>query len=154
MNSKAAIRDRSHWLAVSGLLDPALVEQARISARAHAQPLVKYLVDNQLMDASSIAAAAARHFSLPLVDIDALQPATRTLPRVSPELIRRYRALPLLKPDATLWLGVSDPAEDHGLNEFSFQAGCKTEIVVVEESMLNRALQDLLDTCHAPGRAS
>ena len=153
MNSKAAIRDRSHWLAVSGLLDPALVEQARISARAHAQPLVKYLVDNQLMDASSIAAAAARHFSLPLVDIDALQPATRTLPRVSPELIRRYRALPLLKPDATLWLGVSDPAEDHGLNEFSFQAGCKTDIVVVEESMLNRALQDLLDTCHAPGRA-
>ena len=154
MNSKAAIRDRSHWLAVSGLLDPAPVEQARISARAHAQPLVKYLVDNQLMDASSIAAAAARHFSLPLVDIDALQPATRTLPRVSPELIRRYRALPLLKPDATLWLGVSDPAEDHGLNEFSFQAGCKTDIVVVEESMLNRALQDLLDTCHAPGRAS
>lgn len=145
MDSKARLAGRTHWLARTGMLDARVLEQARLSATGQGLPLVKYLVDNGLLDSRAIAEAAARYFGLPLLDIDALDIAPGALPAVSGSLIQKYRALPLLKDGSTLWLGIADPAADHGLNEFSFQAGCKTDIFVVEETKLARALLDRLD---------
>ena len=145
MNSKARIQGRNHWLVTTGLLDISTLEQARASASDQGQPLVKYLVDNSLIGATLIATAAAKHFGLPLIDLDAIDPTRLPVTAVAPDLVRKFRALPLMKSASMLVLGVSDPAVECGLNEFSFQAGCKPEILVVEEDKLNMALLDLVD---------
>ena len=151
MNSKTEIRGKSHWLASTGLLADSLLDQARISAGGQDLPLVKYLVDNRLLDSAAIAQAASRHFGLPLADLDAIDTATARLPAIASALVMKFRALPLLKEETVLWLGVSDPTADYGANEFSFQAGCKTDILVVEEDKLNHALQELIDRAPVDG---
>lgn len=167
MNSKASIQNKSHWLVTTGLLNINLLEQAKVRAREQGQPLVKYLVDTNQIESAQLATSASLHFRLPLVDLDAIDPTSMPLTAVAPELVRKFRALPLFiesprldsegsglhKQGSKLLLGISDPAVDCGLNEFSFQTGYKPETLIVEEDKLNLALQDMLDKpAKGPGR--
>jgi type IV pilus assembly protein PilB len=146
MNTKAHLLSPSHWIITGKLLDKPNAEQAFISANRQQIPLVKYLVDQNLLQSIEIADAASRHFSLPLMDLGTIDMVSMPLGIVDSTLIQKHRVLPLLSQGSTLTLGMSDPANESAVEEIKFHTGCKISLVVIEEHKLNAVLLDLLDT--------
>ncbi|MDG2175056.1 MAG: type IV-A pilus assembly ATPase PilB [Gammaproteobacteria bacterium] len=146
MNTKAHLLSPSHWIITGKLLDKPNAEQALIRANRQQIPLVKYLVDQNLLQSIEIADAASRHFSLPLMDLGTIDMVSMPLAIVDSTLIQKHRVLPLLSQGSTLTLGMSDPANESAVEEIKFHTGYKISLVVIEEHKLNAVLLDLLDT--------
>jgi len=70
-----------------------------------------YLVEKEHLDDGRIALAAAAEFGVPLLDLDALEPADRPLELVDERLVSRHRALPIFRRGNRLFLAVSGPAD-------------------------------------------
>ena len=145
MNNKAGSPKDMHWLTSCRILAPALAEQALQGARQQRLTLVKYLVDNALVDSTQLASTLARAFNLPLADLDAFHLDPRTLATVSRALQLRHRMVPLFRHSQTLWLGSSDPDTRESTTQIRFQTGCKPVTVLVEEHKLAPLLQRLQD---------
>jgi hypothetical protein len=97
MNTKAHLQSPTHWFISEHLLDKPLVEQAHITANRQHTPLVKYLIDQNMLNRTEIAAAASRHFLLPMMDLGAMNIVTMPITTVDSKLIQKHRVLPLYK---------------------------------------------------------
>jgi len=145
MNTKATIKGSARWLVSGNLLDAALAEQACASASEKHQSVVKYLVEQEILESKTIASSQSQKFGYPLLDLDAMDPLTMPLAMIDSSLIQKHRVLPLYKRNTTLFLGTSDPANLSTLEEIKFHTGCKIELIIIEEEKLQTALQDLLE---------
>lgn len=119
--------------------------QALAEANKNQQSFITYAVQEKLVSAYKAAAAAADEFGVPLLDLDQFDLSLAPQDIVSEDLIRKHRALPLIKRDNRLYLAVADPTNMHALDEIKFQTGVKTEAVVVEEDKLTRIIETYLD---------
>ena len=120
----------------------AAYEEAMVQKRS----FVQHIVLQKLLDARKIALAAAQEFGVPLLDLTAFEPDGRITGLVDERLIRKHRALPLLKRGNRLFIAVSDPTNDQGLEEIRFNTGLSTDAILVEEDKLNTAIESSLQT--------
>ena len=127
------------------LLSESLAVDAETQAKAESVPIVKYLVDNQLLDATSIALSASDEFGLALFDLNAFNTETMPVDLVSDKLIAQHRAVPLFKRGSRLFIGVSDPTNLNAIDEIKFHTGLTTESILVPENQLGLMLEKLLD---------
>ena len=108
--------------------------------------LITYLVANKIVDSRTIASTASIEFGMPVLDLDAIDPRSLPLNLVNEKLIRKFNAIPLLKRGKTLFIGISDPTDPHGLDDIKFQSLLNLETVLVEESKLLKAIETGLDS--------
>ncbi|MEX2130592.1 MAG: type IV-A pilus assembly ATPase PilB [Pseudohongiellaceae bacterium] len=106
---------------------------------------VTYLIDNQLLEAKTIATITAAEFALPLMDLDAYDRHYFGKSIVDPRLIRKHRVLPVFRSANQLLLAVADPSRNHAIDEIKFHTGLSVKIVLVEHDKLNQAIDKLLD---------
>lgn len=131
-------------LVADGLLDEqeaARVFQAAVAAKI---PFVKYVVDQKLVDARTVAHAASQEFGVPLLDIEALEIDPDVVKLVSAELIHRHHALPVFKRGNRVYIGIADPTNLQALDEIKFHLGANTEAVLVEQNKLQKAIEKAL----------
>ena len=83
---------------------------------------------------------------MPCFDLDAIDPRSLPVNLVNEKLIRKFNALPLLKRGKTLFIGISDPTDPHGLDDIKFQSLLNLETVLVEESKLLKTIETALDS--------
>ncbi|MDN5849185.1 MAG: type IV-A pilus assembly ATPase PilB [Nitrococcus sp.] len=121
------------------------VRQALSNSKKASTPFVTYLVEHSLLDAKSIASAASSEFGVPLFDLAALEINPNVVSQVSEKLIRRHRALPIIKRGKRLYVAVSDPTNLDALDEFKFHTGLSTDPVLVEDDQLGRAIDSALE---------
>lgn len=145
MNTQANIQHKEHWLEAGQLLDSALLDQAITNADDQKQPLVKYLVDQGIVDSSSIARVASSQFNLPMLDLDALDHSRMPLSLIDLTLVKKHHVLPLRTNRSVLFLGLSDPGNTLAMEEIKFHTDCRIEPVILEEHKLNAAIQELTD---------
>lgn len=136
-------------LAMDGLLSESQAAEAVTKARARKQPVVSYLVEEKILAASAIAAAAAEEFGVPLLDLATFNLELCPVELVNQKLIQRHHALPLWQRGNTLFIGLSDPTNIAAADEIKFQTGLNTDIVVVEEDKLSRVINDLIEKSEA-----
>lgn len=105
------------------------------------RPFVRHLIDEKLLDSRRIAIAASHEFGIPLLDLSAMDLATLPLNLVDERLIRKHRALPLLRRANRLFLALSDPTNDQALEEIRFNTGLATDAILVEEDRLSKAIE-------------
>ncbi len=126
-----------------------LTEQdaARYQEQAHHQrsPLVSFLVANKVLSSLTIAAAASRQFGVPLFDLEAMDMGLLPAKLVSDKLIQKHHILPLYQRANRLFLAVSDPTNLQALDEVKFHTGLSTEIILVEENKLAKAIDAVLE---------
>ncbi len=126
-----------------------LTEQdaSRYQEQAHHQksPLVSFLVANQVLSSLTIAAATSRQFGVPLFDLEAMDMGFLPVKLVSDKLIQKHHILPLYQRANRLFLAVSDPTNLQALDEVKFHTGLSTEIILVEESKLAKAIDAVLE---------
>jgi type IV pilus assembly protein PilB len=128
--------------------DRLLTEDQAVTAAAEAarrrEPLVKYLVDQRLLDSRRIAIAACHEFGVPLMDLTAVDVRDLPLSLVDEKLIRKHRAMPLFRRGNRLFVALSDPTNGPALEEIRFNTGLVAEAVLVEEDQLAAAIDRVI----------
>lgn len=142
---KITLNGLAKRLVMDGLLDAHKAAEAHEKAIKDKIPLVRYLVQNKVLDSSSIADAASKEFGIPLFDIDAMDLEVSAAKLVDQKLIQKHSALPLFKRGNRLFVAVSDPTNLQALDEIKFNVGANTEPILVEEDKLAIIIAKLMD---------
>jgi len=145
--SQSTLSGLPRRLVQDGIVSEENIQKATEAARKSKEPLVSYLVDNEMADSRAIAVAASHEFGVPLLDIDAIDIDLDTLRAVDQKLLTKHRVLPLVMRGKRLFLGISDPTNLQAIDDVQFQTSLRIDPVVVEESKLmeriNRALEQV-----------
>ena len=128
-----------------GLLTEVNAKNYIQEAQKNKVSLISYLVNNKLVDSKTIATKASLEFGMPYLDLDAIDPRTLPINIVNEKLVRKHNILPLLKRGKTLFIGVSDPTNPHGLDDIKFQCMLNLETVLVEEAKLHKMIDTALE---------
>lgn len=131
------------------LVSDKLIEEAQVLAAINLAadeniPLVNHLVSSQLVNSRQLAIVAAEEFGAPLFDLDAFDFRHSPEKLVDGKLIEKHGVLPLFRRTNRLFLAVSDPANIEALDEIKFHTGLNVDAIVVEETKLATAIQQLL----------
>ena len=124
------------------LLDAGHARAALRDAAHGNTPLVRHLVEQQLVDSRKLARLVAEEFGVPLFDIRALDRESMPRELVAPELIVRHHSLPLFRRGNHLFVAVSDPTNLAALDEIKFHTGINTDAVLVEAQALGKAIHE------------
>ena len=115
-------------------------------SRSANQSFVSFIIAQRLVSAHRAACAAAEEFGLPLLDLDAYNADAMPAGLISEALVAKHRALPLMKRENRLFVGIADPTNIQALDEIKFSTGITTEAIIVEEDKLERRIDSLLDS--------
>ena len=128
-----------------GIVSQETVQTAMEAARKAKEPLVSYLVRNDMANARAVAVAASHEFGVPLLDIDAIDIDLETLRAVDQKLLSKHRVLPLVQRGKRLFLGISDPTNLQAIDDVQFQTSLRIDPVVVEENKLQERISKALE---------
>lgn len=106
--------------------------------------LLEYLVSNDILKAEALAAAVAKSFGLPLLDLNCIDVESIPVTLVSEKLIRRHNIVPLFARGKQLYLAVDDPTKQASLKEVQFHTGLYANPLVVETNKLTELIDKLL----------
>ncbi len=143
--SQSVLSGLPRRLVQDGIVTEEVVQQAAEAARKAKEPLVSYLVDNEMADSRAIAVAASHEFGVPLLDIDSIEIELETLRAVDQKLLNKHRVLPLVKRGKRLFLGISDPTNLQAIDDVQFQTSLRIDPVVVEEAKLMERISKALE---------
>jgi type IV pilus assembly protein PilB len=143
--SQSSLSGLPRRLVQDGIASEEDVLKATEAARKAKEPLVSYLVENDMADSRAIAVAAAHEFGVPLLDLDAIDIELETLRAVDQKLLTKHRVLPLVKRGQRLFLGVSDPTNLQAIDDVKFQTSLRIDPVVVEEAKLIERISKALE---------
>ncbi len=132
-------------LVLDGLLEEDKAIEANEQASKKKTPLVRYLVENEILDSSSIAHAAAQEFGTPVFDINSMDLEIAATKLIDHKMIQKHNALPLFKRGNRLFVAVSDPTNQQALDEFKFNVGANAEAILVEEDKLAKIIEQVLN---------
>jgi type IV pilus assembly protein PilB len=133
------------------LLSEQAAFEANENARSEGTPLTTYLVEKGLLDAASIARTASRDFSIPLFDLSALEHDTSLTDIVDDKIVQDNRALPIFRRGNHLYVALSDPTNQKGLEEIKFASGLRTEPILVADDQLGLVIEQVLSKVDALG---
>ncbi len=132
-------------LVSDGLITEAQAEDSLRAAGRDKIPFVTHLVRHQVAEGRQIAKAASQEFGSPLLDLNAFDLANCPRDLVDPKLLRKHRLLPLLRRANRLCLAASDPTNITAFDEIKFHTGLSTDVILVDESQLSPAIDQLID---------
>jgi len=132
-------------LVQDGIVSQENIQKAMEAARKAREPLVAYLVANEMANARAVAVAASHEFGVPLLDIDAIEIELDTLRAVDQKLLSKHRVLPLVQRGKRLFLGISDPTNLQAIDDVQFQTSLRVDPVVVEENKLQDRISKALE---------
>ncbi|MEF3192769.1 MAG: type IV-A pilus assembly ATPase PilB, partial [Halothiobacillaceae bacterium] len=126
-----------------------LSEQAAASAMAEAvkskQSFLHVLAAEGKTDLARAAEIVALEFGLPLVDVEAFDPAQLPLQAVKEDLLRKHKVLPLLQRGRKLFVAAADPTLQQALDEIRFASGLSIEPVIAPADRIATLLERLLE---------
>ncbi|EXJ14991.1 type IV-A pilus assembly ATPase PilB [Imhoffiella purpurea] len=129
--------------------DQLISEQQMISAYEEStkqdKGFVRYLVEQRILDSRRIAITASHEFGVPLLDLTALDLSNLPTNVVDERLIRKHRALPLMRRGNRLFLALSDPTNDKAQEEIRFNTGLATDTILVEDDKLHAAIETAIE---------
>ncbi len=138
-------------LVSAGILTEGQAQESLRCAQRDKIPFVAHLVKQQIADGQRIALAASAEFGAPLMDLSAFDLSLCPKDLVASKLVRKHRVLPLFKRGNRLYLAVSDPTNISAIDEVQFHTGLIVDVVVVDESSLSPAIDQLLEQMEGGG---
>lgn len=126
-------------LAYEGLLSFEDAAEAQHKSASLNIPFISYVVKNKILSSNSIMQNCIATFGLPFFDLNNYDYRSNSS-LLSPELIYRYRVIPLKKQNNLLHIGTSDPTDRHGLDAITFLTGLNVSLYLVDEEQLNHLI--------------
>lgn len=128
----------------AGLFDRDLVNRMRALARASRQSLLDALSRELALPRTAFYLALAELHGLPYAKLDAWVLDSASASRLPGSLLKRHPMAPLRAPDGTLYLAVSDPGDQMGVETARRVLGISTPLAVVEPDAIIPLLSQLL----------
>ncbi|MBK8188497.1 MAG: type IV-A pilus assembly ATPase PilB [Cellvibrio sp.] len=144
-NPATSLNGLARRLVTDNLLDAEAARKAVSQSHREKIPFVFYLVNNNIIDARTIARVASEEFGTPIFDLSSLSADSIPQKILSEKLVRKHHALPLLKRGNRLFVGLADPTDLHALDEIKFNTATSTEAVLVEADKLSVAIEKYLN---------
>jgi type IV pilus assembly protein PilB len=147
--ARAGLGGLPQRLVQDGVVEEAAMLEAMNTARERHSNIVTQLVTSGAASARDIAVAASNEFGVPLFDLDAINLDIETVRVVNDKLLTKHRVLPVFRRGRRLFLAVSDPTNQHAIDEIKFQTSLGIEVVLVEEDKLQKALDKAIEQVEA-----
>ena len=109
------------------------------------KPFIRFLVEDKKINAGDIANTLSRSFGYPLIDLNSFDTSLVPEGVRNEKLIRKHHALPLFLRGKVLFIAMSDPTNLDALEEFQFNTGFSTELVLVNELVLVKFIEKMLE---------
>lgn len=116
------------------------------SAAQEGKTFTTYLVDNNIIDSQVLVQLLAREYGVSQLDLDNFNLEEIPDNLLNEKLIEKHHTLPLYVQNQTLYLAMSDPTNVTALEEFSFSFSLHTEVLLVDEQQLQKALEAVLES--------
>ncbi|OIQ94060.1 type II secretion system protein E [mine drainage metagenome] len=136
--SPAQLSGLAHALVQSDQLQRTIAEQIQKRAAESRTSFIATLLSSGSMSAADLAHWISKTFALPMLDLDALDPARVPSGVLDPKIIKAYKVLPLIKRGNKLVVATADPADHEAEDKIKFQAQSAVDLVVVEYDKLVR----------------
>jgi type IV pilus assembly protein PilB len=120
------------------------VPQLLQGAKQEGKAFTTYLVDNNIISSKALAKLLEREYSMPITDLDMFKVEEIPENLLNEKLIEKHHALPVYVQGQTLHLAMADPTNVSALEEFGFNFDLHTEVLLVEEVQLQKALEKVL----------
>jgi len=134
----------AHLLATHGVLSFEQLQAATESAGNQKKAFTRFLVDNNLISSKALGTFCSEQYGTPLLDFQRLDFDNIPDNLLNKKLIDKHHALPAYIDNKILYIAMSDPSNTTALEDFAFSFSLRTELILVEESHLNKAIQRLL----------
>jgi type IV pilus assembly protein PilB len=128
-----------------GRLPEAVAQELQKHARESGAGFIEQVVRSRRMSWADVAEFCSLTFGLPLLDLDAADPAQFPLDLVDRKLMQTRRVLPLRKRGNRIAVAISDPSNTQALDEVKFQTSMSIEPIVVEDDKLSAVLTRALE---------
>lgn len=120
------------------------VPQLLTASKQEGKAFTTYLVDNNIISSKELAQLFEREYGMPIIDLDMFKIEEIPENLLNEKLIEKHYALPIYVQGQTLHLAMADPTNVSALEEFGFNFSLHTEVLLVEEIQLQRALEKVL----------
>ena len=137
----AALAVLGRVLVASGKLDNATAQKAIKSAQGNRKSLIAELVDSGAMRPLTIAQALAQAFSVPLLDVSAINLSALPDKLLDARICKEYQLLVLGKRNHALVIATADPSNQEAAEKIKFATQRGVDWVVVEYDKLIPALK-------------
>ena len=127
-------------LVEDGLIDADKAREIQQQAYQEDESFVARVVNSGVLSAAVLAKAACEEFSMPLLDLRAVNADQMPIKMVPENLIRKHGVLPLYQRGRNLMVAVADPTNLQALDEFKFSTGLNIEPILVEQDKLAKAI--------------
>lgn len=130
----------SMYLVRDGLLTLETLKIAMEAATQQGISLTLYLVRMNIVSSHEILSCCAKHLALPIFDLANYDDAWLQDTIIKPELIYRYRVLPLHRDQHSHHVGIADPTDYSALSAIGFHTGLRIHPMLVCELDLEKIL--------------
>lgn len=128
------------YLVRDDLLDAATARAAIHAAAQQTTSLTSYLVKSAILSSQTILDYCVKHFGLPVFDLQNYDTTQLDNPAISPELIYRYRVLPLHRDQHCLHLGITDPTDHAMITALGFHSGLHIRPMLVAQAEVEKII--------------
>lgn len=130
------------------LVDKGIISEAKKSvvvgeAEEYEKSIISTVIGLSYAEPKQLMDLLAEEYDLPSMDLNLFEPKTAPQKYLNEDLCLKYEALPIGVVNSTLYLAVSDPSSMtaiEALDNFSTKYAVSTDMIVVEEDKLQRAL--------------
>ena len=109
------------------------------------KPFIRFLVEDKDFNANSIATVLSKSFGYPLIDLSEFDTSLVPEGIRNEKLVRKHSALPLFLRGKVLFIAMSDPTNLDALEEIQFNTGYSTELILANETELNKCIDKVLE---------
>ena len=109
------------------------------------KPFIRYLVEDKKLDGEKIAAILSHRFGYPYIQLSHFDTSLVPEGVRNEKLIHKHNALPLFLRGKVLFVAMSDPTNLDALEEIQFNTGYSTELILTDESGLQRCIEKVLE---------
>ena len=124
-----------------GMVNAENIQTAVHQAREQGLTLTSYLVRFNILSSQTILDYCAKQFGLPIFDLKNDERIWTENLILKPELIYRYRILPLHHDQKYLYLGITDPTDHATITAIEFHAGLFIRPMLIAEDMLDKIIE-------------
>ncbi|WP_100913895.1 type IV-A pilus assembly ATPase PilB [Pseudoalteromonas spongiae] len=122
------------------------IDQSRLSDKDESTTIPEYLCQLSSFTAEQLAQKAAQLFQAPFLSIKELDLAFIPDGKERNEkLIKKHHVLPIALKGKTLYLASADPTNFDAFEDYEFNTGLQTEVVVVAYDELDKAIDSLFE---------
>ncbi len=104
------------------------------------------IIKGSEFNAGTLAQKCSEIFRVPYLDIAAFELDNIPEEVLNETLIKKHHILPLSVKNRTLYIGTADPTDFGAFENFEFNTGLQTEVIVVNHTELENKIEALFDT--------